>query len=182
MYAYEERNQETDPCSFRGGTGSYSFGRAETAQGAVCGSRSWRFRSVPRLPRLLIFHCKAPKNHMSIQMLQTTISGLPLALGLGTRMSDPCVYEVFWAHDSWNPGHLRRRHPKEKASWETPALPMRKALWPLPECRETFKGKRLTQRRAHCPLQRRQRQRHRPSQKERKLQAPFQKQNKTKKP
>ena len=29
--------------------------------------------------------------------LQNMISGIPLILGLGTRMSDPHVYVVFWA-------------------------------------------------------------------------------------
>ena len=31
------------------------------------------------------------------RILRTMISGIPLISGLGTRMSDPCVYVVFWA-------------------------------------------------------------------------------------
>ena len=36
-----------------------------------------------------------PKNHINVKILQTMISGIRLVLGLGGRMSDPCVYVVF---------------------------------------------------------------------------------------
>ena len=32
-----------------------------------------------------------------VRILQTRISGIPLMLGLGTRMRDPCVSVLFWA-------------------------------------------------------------------------------------
>ena len=40
---------------------------------------------------------RAPKNHINIRILQTIVSGIPLVLGLRTRMSDPCVYVACWA-------------------------------------------------------------------------------------
>ena len=40
---------------------------------------------------------RAPKDQTNIRILQTVISGIPLILGLGTKMSDPYVYVVFWA-------------------------------------------------------------------------------------
>ena len=40
---------------------------------------------------------RAPKDYINIRILRTMVSGIPLILGLGTRMSDPCVYVVFWA-------------------------------------------------------------------------------------
>ena len=40
---------------------------------------------------------KAPKDHINIRILQIMISGIPLILGLGTRMSCPYVYVVLWA-------------------------------------------------------------------------------------
>ena len=33
---------------------------------------------------------------VDIRILHTMLSGIPLILGLGTRMSDPYVYVVFW--------------------------------------------------------------------------------------
>ena len=38
-----------------------------------------------------------PRDHIHIRILQTMISGTPLILGLGARMSDPDVYVVFRA-------------------------------------------------------------------------------------
>ena len=35
--------------------------------------------------------------YVNIRILQSMVSGIPLILGLGTRMSDPYVYVVFWA-------------------------------------------------------------------------------------
>ena len=43
------------------------------------------------------------KDHISRGILQTMIFGIPLILGLGTRMSDPSVYVVFWAPRIQNP-------------------------------------------------------------------------------
>ena len=40
---------------------------------------------------------RGPKDHISIRILQKMVSGMPLMLGLGARMSDPYVYVVFWA-------------------------------------------------------------------------------------
>ena len=40
---------------------------------------------------------RGPKDYINIRILQTMISGIPLILGLGTRMSDPYVYVVLWA-------------------------------------------------------------------------------------
>ena len=40
---------------------------------------------------------RAVRDHINIRILQTMVSGFPLLWGLGTRMSDPCVYVVFWA-------------------------------------------------------------------------------------
>ena len=50
--------------------------------------------------------------YRNIRILQSMISGIPLILGLGARMSDPCVYVVFWA-----PKHTCRliRYPSLKA-------------------------------------------------------------------
>ena len=42
-------------------------------------------------------HFRGPKDHINIRTLQTLISGIPLILGLGTRVSDPYVYVVSWA-------------------------------------------------------------------------------------
>ena len=42
------------------------------------------------------FIITGPKDHISIRMLQIMVSGILLVLGLGTRMSDPYVYVVFW--------------------------------------------------------------------------------------
>ena len=36
-----------------------------------------------------------PRDHINIRILQITVSGIPLVLGLGTRRQDPCVYTVF---------------------------------------------------------------------------------------
>ena len=38
---------------------------------------------------------RAPVDHMSIRIRPTMISGVPLILGPGTRMCDPCVCAVF---------------------------------------------------------------------------------------
>ena len=38
---------------------------------------------------------RAPKDHINIRILLTTVSGIPLVLGLGTRMSKPYVYVDF---------------------------------------------------------------------------------------
>ena len=38
---------------------------------------------------------RAAKDHINIRILQTMIPGVPLILGLGTRMSDPYVCVVF---------------------------------------------------------------------------------------
>ena len=40
---------------------------------------------------------RGPKDHIDLGILQTMISGLPLMLGLGTRMSDPYVHVALWA-------------------------------------------------------------------------------------
>ena len=40
---------------------------------------------------------RGPKDHINIRILQTMISGIPLMLGLGTRMSDAHVFAVCWA-------------------------------------------------------------------------------------
>ena len=40
---------------------------------------------------------RAPKDHIEIRILQTMISGIRLGWGLGSRLSDPFVYVVFWA-------------------------------------------------------------------------------------
>ena len=37
------------------------------------------------------------KTHQHTRILQNMISGIPLILGLGARISDPYVYVVFWA-------------------------------------------------------------------------------------
>ena len=39
----------------------------------------------------------AQKDHINIRILHAMISGIPLVLGLGTRLSDPFVYVVVWA-------------------------------------------------------------------------------------
>ena len=38
---------------------------------------------------------RGPKDHINIRILQTMISGIPLILSLGTRMSDRYVYVAF---------------------------------------------------------------------------------------
>ena len=43
---------------------------------------------------------RGPKDHINIRILQSMICGFPLILGLGTRMSDPYVYVVFWAPET----------------------------------------------------------------------------------
>ena len=53
--------------------------------------------STPLFRAVAQSRARAPKDHINIRILQTMISGFPLKLGLGTRMSDPCVYVVFWA-------------------------------------------------------------------------------------
>ena len=53
----------------------------------------------------------APKVHMNIRILQTLISGIPLILGLGTRMSDPYVYVVCWAPNLTGLGVRLRKVP-----------------------------------------------------------------------
>ena len=40
---------------------------------------------------------RAPEDHINIRILQTLLSGIPLILGLGTRMSAPYVDVVCWA-------------------------------------------------------------------------------------
>ena len=39
---------------------------------------------------------RAPRDHIKMRILQSMVSGIPLILGLGTRVSDPCVSVVFW--------------------------------------------------------------------------------------
>ena len=39
---------------------------------------------------------RAPKEHTIIKILLAMVSGISFILGLGTRMSDPYVYVVFW--------------------------------------------------------------------------------------
>ena len=38
--------------------------------------------------------------YIDIRILETTICGIPLVLGLRTSMYDPCVHAVFWAPTS----------------------------------------------------------------------------------
>ena len=48
-----------------------------------------------------------PTDHINLGILQTMSSGIPLMFGLGTRMSDPHVYVVFWApRQTWRAGVL----------------------------------------------------------------------------
>ena len=42
------------------------------------------------------------KDHINKRILQTMISDILVILGLGTRMSDPYVYVVFWAPNCRN--------------------------------------------------------------------------------
>ena len=67
-------------------------------------------------------HVRAPKDHIHIRILPTMVSGIPLIWGLGTRMSDPSVWVVFWAPACGCLGGLDpqrrccrrlRRHPVE---------------------------------------------------------------------
>ena len=46
---------------------------------------------------LLVCILRDPTDHLNIRILQNCISGIPLVLNLGTGMSDPYVYVVFWA-------------------------------------------------------------------------------------
>ena len=57
----------------------------------------------------------SPEYHINIRILQTMISGITLLLGLGTRISDPYVYEAFWAprcewETGYKEGHLSSLH------------------------------------------------------------------------
>ena len=40
---------------------------------------------------------RGPKDHVTVGILETMVSGIPLVLGLGTRLADPCVDKVFGA-------------------------------------------------------------------------------------
>ena len=41
-------------------------------------------------------HMRGPKGHINLRILQTMVSGIPLAWFLGTRLLDPFVYVVVW--------------------------------------------------------------------------------------
>ena len=45
---------------------------------------------------------RGPKDNINIRIPQTMISGIPLIVVLGTRMSDPYVYVGFWAPEFWS--------------------------------------------------------------------------------
>ena len=46
-------------------------------------------------------YARGLSDDINIRILQTMISGVPLMLGLGTRMSDPYAYVVFGAPICW---------------------------------------------------------------------------------
>ena len=61
----------------------------------------YELQQPPRIPRRRAIHSglaafKGREHHINIRILQTIISGILLILGVATRMSDPCVYVVFW--------------------------------------------------------------------------------------
>ena len=49
----------------------------------------------------------APRDHINIRIPKTMVSGIILVLGLGTRMSDPYVYVVFWGSNQCPEGPSR---------------------------------------------------------------------------
>ena len=72
--------------------------------------QKWHFRNLDTVPGTSA--TRGPKDHINIRILQTMISGIPLILGLGTRMSDPYVYVVLWAPNN----HERPRRAASKNS------------------------------------------------------------------
>ena len=64
---------------------------------------------VACFPRRSLGLIRGPKDHINIRILQTMISGIPLVLGLGTRMSDPYVYLVLWGPINLSLGKTRGR-------------------------------------------------------------------------
>ena len=55
---------------------------------------------------------RGPKYHISIRILQKSISGIPLILSLRTRMRDPYVYVVFWSpRRAYTHDHCRQDYP-----------------------------------------------------------------------
>ena len=53
-------------------------------------SKAWQPKKRPTSIR-------GPKDHTNIRILEAMISGIPLMLGLRTRMPDPSVDVGFWA-------------------------------------------------------------------------------------
>ena len=68
-------------------------------QGLVDQHQGWQghYRTTHRILIGATANSRAPKDHINIRILPTMVSGIPLVLGLGTRMSDPYVYVAFWA-------------------------------------------------------------------------------------
>ena len=64
---------------------------------------------------------RAPKDHIKARILQTVISGIPLMLSLGTRMSDPYLYVVFWAPSLATKGGVELHSPYFLV-WTVPTL------------------------------------------------------------
>ena len=51
-------------------------------------------RKGPRILDTAATLSRGPTDHINTRILQTMVSGIPLLLGLGTRISDPYVYVV----------------------------------------------------------------------------------------
>ena len=53
--------------------------------------------SLPSLSSMPSLDNRGPKGHINVRILHTMVSGIPLVLGLKTRMKNPDVYVVFAA-------------------------------------------------------------------------------------
>ena len=94
-YGNFERLQADRACEHR-----RTFGRSRGKLSVVCGFP--KSQSDP-LSDVDLRTFRGRKDHINTRILETMISGIPVIVGLGTRLSDPYVCVGFWAPRIGNP-------------------------------------------------------------------------------